>query len=186
MRPGMSDLVGQIRIMADAGTADYTAGTVVMWTDDQLQTMLDRNMTEFYREPTVPVITYDAANTPVYKTHWLPYQYIEGGTAFVLQTADGGSVSASYSLDYANGKLTFTSNQGGTVYYATGRYYDVNLAASEVWRQKAANAAKYYSFSTDNHRFDRAALMKQFMEMSKYYAAQAGPQVGSLERGDLR
>ena len=41
-RTGMSDIISTVRGMCNAGTADYTAGTAVYWTDDQLQGYLDR------------------------------------------------------------------------------------------------------------------------------------------------
>ena len=35
-RSGMSDLIAQVRGYANAGTADFTLGTVVYWSDDHI------------------------------------------------------------------------------------------------------------------------------------------------------
>ena len=35
-RTGMSNLIGELRTLAVAATADYTLGTVNYWSDDQL------------------------------------------------------------------------------------------------------------------------------------------------------
>ena len=76
---------------------------------------------------------------------------LESGTAvFTVQQYNGGTAPA-YTADYNTGVITFTADTEGTAYMLTARSYDVNAAAAEVWRNKAANAAKYFDFSTDNH-----------------------------------
>ena len=186
IREGMYTLVETLRGMADAGTADWTAGTIVYWDDTQMQKVLDRHRFEFVREAAAPVVTYDGQGNSVYKVYWLPYQNLESGTAvFEVETADGATVSTGYSVDYQAGKITFTSNTAGTAYYITGRSYDINLAAADVWRIKASNASKQFDFSTDNHSIKRGNYVKNCLEMAQYYTAQAGIQVGEMERGDL-
>jgi hypothetical protein len=184
-RDGMGLLINAVRSYSDAGTADWSNGTVNFWDDTQVQIVLDRHATSFYREQATPVITYDSG-TAVYKTYWLPFQNIEGSTEFELELADGTTAgTALYTVDYMAGKITFSANTNGIAYYATGRSYDINLAAADVWRIKAANASKMFDFSTDNHSIKRGSFVKNCLEMAQYFTSVAGIQVGELERGDM-
>jgi hypothetical protein len=184
-RAGMQTLVDTVRGMTDTNPNDYTIAGVRYWTDAQLQTVLDRHKVEFYRESAVSVDTYENSNAAVRKIYWLPYQNLETGTAFELETDTGTTAgTASYTLDAQAGKITFSTDQGGIAYVASGAAYDINLAAADIWRVKAANASKLYSFATDNHRIDRGSYFKNCIEMAKYYEAAAGPQTIDLDRSD--
>lgn len=185
IRAGMYTLVETLRGMSDAGTADWTNGTITYWDDTQMQNVLDRHRFEFVREQASPVITYDGSGASVYKIYWLPYQNIESGDVFEVETSDGASVTTGFAVDYQAGKITFTADTVGTSYYVSGRYYDMNAAASDIWRIKASNASKQFDFSTDNHSIKRGAYVKNCLEMAEYYKAQVGVMVGELERGDM-
>lgn len=47
--------------------------------------------------------------------------------------------------------------------------YDLNAAAAEGWRWKAAKVAGDFTFSSDGQQFNRADMVKACMEMSKIY-----------------
>jgi hypothetical protein len=184
----MATIILELRGMTDAGTADFTAGTVTYWTDDHLQTILDRNVRLMERTPLVAFPRYDSTGgTLQYFEYRSTYGNIESGTppVFGLSDGSGSAVGTSgYTADYTQGVFTFTADQGGTSYYLTGRSYDLNMAAGAVYRQKAAKAASYFDFSTDNHSVKRSALVKQYLSMAEYYESQSGMQVIPHERGD--
>jgi tRNA splicing ligase len=83
-RAGMSDLIAELRGMTDAGTADYTVGTVSYWSDDHLQTELDYHRNEFKHILIESNPTVIAANALEYKEFILSYQNIESGTVFYV------------------------------------------------------------------------------------------------------
>jgi hypothetical protein len=185
-RTGMTDVISDLRGMVDAGTADYTINSVSYWTDDQLQVTLDRHRSDFYHSPAYPTPSIGVGGTVIYNDYWLGIQNVEtttGGTAvFYVQDASGSAIgTASYSIDYRQGKVSFVSDTGGSTYYATGRAYDLNAAAADVWRQKAAQVAKMFSFSTDNHRADKGALRKEYLGMADYYMSLSGNSIMSVD-----
>lgn len=47
--------------------------------------------------------------------------------------------------------------------------YDLNLAAAEIWEEKAAVAAKDYKFSADGGSYDRNQVYEQFMKNATFY-----------------
>jgi hypothetical protein len=170
----MADLIETARVLADAGTADWTLGTVVYWGDDEVQRVLDRHRMDVFRHELSAMQTYEGG-TVVYKDYYAGFGNIESGTAvFGLETAAGSAVgTANYSFDHARGKAVFTADQAGSAYFLNGRRYDVNAAAADIWRVKAANVAKLFNFSTDGHRIDRGELRKYYLEMCAEFEAQS-------------
>lgn len=188
-RSTLATLIDQLRGLTDAGHADYNLGTAVYWDADQLQAVLDRHRLDVRREPLHAVVDYLSGGTVRYLEYRSAHAHFEttdGGTAvFVVEDSTGADVgTASYTPDYLRGVITFGADQAGTAYYLTGRAYDLNAAAADVWRMKAANVAKYYDFSTDNHSMSRSQMHKHYLEMADYYAGQSAPQVITMYRSD--
>lgn len=193
-RTGMSDILAEVRTLAECGTAEYTLGTVTYWTDDQLQAICDRHRYEFAFEPlTCPVPVYGTAGYQ-YFDHYVGAKWIEGtmGTTvaavFYLQNSTGSFLSNGTAIvgtiDYTLGRVTFTSDQGGTVSYATGRAYDINAAAAEVWTKKAAHyAPSSFDFSTDNMRVNRSQVYEHCRQQADYYRGLSGNGVSTLYLG---
>jgi hypothetical protein len=190
-RSGLSDLFLQVRAMTDAGTADYTqtGGTAVYWDDNQLQIVLDRHRTDITFEPLQMVPKRVGGGTVQYleyRSEYANFEQTTGGTAiFIVEDSTGtDSGTANWSADYARGVVTFGSDQAGTAYYLTGRSYDLNAAAADIWRTKAAQASKRFDFSSDNHSVSRSQLMKNALEMASYYEGKASVAVTTLYRSD--
>lgn len=187
-RSTLASLIDQLRGMTDAAHAEYNIGTAVYWDADQLQTVLDRHRQDLRRVPLHSEPTYNGGTAAFYD-YFAPvgsFEQTDGGTAvFVVEDATGADQgTATYSADYMRGLVTFAANTLGTAYYLTARTYDLPAAAADVWRMKAANVAKYYDFSTDNHSLSRSQLQKQFLTMAEYYAGQSAPQVVTMYRSD--
>lgn len=189
-RSTMVDLIDTLRGMTDANTDDYTIAGIPYWMDKQLQDVLDKHRTEVVRERLISQSEYSGAGTVVYKQFQSRYGNFEatsGGSAiFVVEDSIGTqSGTANWSADYVAGKVTFTSDQAGTAYYLTGRSYNLNAAAAEVWRMKAGQVAKAFNFSTDNHKIDRGQLIQHYLTMANTYAGMAGATVTTLWRSDV-
>jgi hypothetical protein len=172
-RTTLSDLILTLRGMTNAGTADYTLGTVNFWDDDQVQTVLERYRRDHFRSLLQPVESYNGG-TVQWKDYYSGIENLEkttGGTAiFYLEDAAGVNVgTALYTMDYQRGVASFAANTGGSTYFLYGRSFDLNRAAADIWRQKASYYAADFSFSTDNMRVDKGSVHKHCLVMADYY-----------------
>jgi len=187
-RTGMADLIEQVRGMTDAGVEDYTIGTTTYWSDTSLQTTMDRHREIVFNAPLRSQPTYHAGGSVEYRTYYLGWDNVESGTsAFTLEDSTGEDIAGTaYSCDYAAGIVTFNYDTLGSSLYWTGRSYDLNAAAADIWRMKASHSAKYYNFSTDNHNLSRAQLYEHFMQQAQYYERMAQPSSVLLIRTDTQ
>jgi hypothetical protein len=192
-RTGMANLITELRGLAEAGTADYSVSSSTYWSDDHLQDVLDLHRTDIVFEQLAPLPTYGTANgTLIYNTYKSSYGYYEqttGGTA-VFYVQDGtGAVqgTAAYTPDYRRGVVQFAADTSGTTYYLTGRSYDLDAAAADVWRRKASHYASSFDFSTDNHSISRSQLYQHAMEMASVFEGKSGDAVSVVQmyRGDM-
>ena len=184
MRAGMSDLVSTLRQRTYTGLTDYTLGAVTYWTDDQLQTILDSHAVSFYDEMLSSVPQMTSGGTVKYFRYNAPYRNLESGTNFSLALTAGGSVTASYSVDYNAGVITFTTDQRGTAYFLTGKTYMMESAAADVWDQKAAYYSLSYDVKTDGHDLTRSQLYKQAREQATFWRGRMGAYSVTAERSD--
>ena len=176
-RTGLSHLIDVLRGMVEAGTADYTLGTANYWDDDHLERVLDGRRTDFYNEQLGKVEKWNGGTVQYfeYVSQYKNMEQTTGGTAvFYIEDGTGADVaSGNYSVDYFRGRITFAADTGGSVLYLTGRSYDLDGAASDIWKSKAGHAANMYDFSTDNHRFARSQYMDHCLKMASYYEQRA-------------
>jgi hypothetical protein len=181
----MANNILHLRGLTSAGTADYTLGTATYWDDDQVQTVLDNNRIDIYREQLGKVQEYEGG-TVVYKKYESKYAFLESGSdVFEVEDSVGNTVgTALYSVDYQRGKVTFASDTGGSIYYMTARSYFMGKAAANIWRMKAANVTAYFDFSTDNHKINRSQVTRQFLDMADYYDKQSGVITVEMYRSD--
>lgn len=174
-RTTLAAIIEELRGLTEAGTAEYTLGTTVYWSDNSMQDILDLHRRDIVFAPTGVLPKVVTGGTLQYYDYVIPYSYLEttaGGTdIFVLQDSTGATLSASlWSVDYRRGKITFANNTNGTSVYMTGRSYDINAAAADMWRRKAAHyAPTSFNFSTDNHSISRAQVYDHAIEMAAYF-----------------
>ena len=187
-RTGMTTLIQNVRDYAVIGTADYTLGTVNYWTDDHVQTVLDKYRLTVHREELMPVESYDGG-TLVYKEYrsmFGNYEQTTGGTAiFEIEDAVGVTIgTANWSMDYANGILTFDSNTAGSAYFLNGYSYDLNRSIADIWRMKAGHHSSGVDFQTDNMKVNRSQAIQHDFEMAKYYNSMGRVNTLSFDRDD--
>jgi hypothetical protein len=180
----MADLIMELRGLTDAGVGDYTVGGMSYWSDQQLQDILDG------RRQAVRFIEMSAqadysGGSFTYTDYILPAENMEGGTLLTVLDNTGAAVgTALWTFDRNRGVVTFTTDQAGASRFVTGRSYNVNSAAADVWRKKAAHYATAYDVSTDNHSLKRSQLVAQAKEQMRYFEAMGGPSSITMERGD--
>lgn len=162
--------IASVRTLAAAGTADYT--------DDAVQAVLDRNRRDFADDVLTPLREYNSGGTAVYFVYQSRYTNLEatdGGTA-VLYVRDSSGTrigTASYGADTAAGRITFVADTAGSVYYLTGRSYDLYAAAAEIWHQKAAAVAEKFDFNADGASFRASQLLDHCQKMSDWCSSRA-------------
>ena len=155
MRQGMQNLVTRLRAMTNASNSDYTLDGTAYFSDDQLQDILDSNVTLLEQYPLDWLPTTIGGGTVSWQRCATGYTDLEeatGGTAVWAVRDGAGAVidSTGYSVNYLSGIVTFTANQGGTSYYLDARSYDLYSAAADLWLQRQAFYTNWASWqSTD-------------------------------------
>ncbi len=193
IRDGMTDLIALTRRLANAGTADYTIGTASYFSDDDIQNTLDRHRTDFYRADVWYQLTYENGSVVYFNAYYYP-KFIErqdtgnGTTTAFCITDSRGTVlgTSAYTVNYEAGQIAFTSNQQGTVYYLTGRSYNIYHAAADLWRQKAATEAASFEWSSDNHSVKRNQVYDQYIKQADRLQAMGGVSIARAVRTDYR
>lgn len=185
-REGMLDIITDLRLLTDAAPDEFILAGEAYWTDAHLQKVLDNHRTQHEMIPLKAVGRYES-NELVYKEYQAGVSNLEQGTAtFWVQTGAGSLIlTDSYTVDYQGGIITFDSDQGGSAYYLTARAYNLNAAAADVWRAKAANVAKLFNFSTDGHNISRGELRKNYLEMAQHFASKSPPMAVKIYRDDI-
>lgn len=188
-RTTLAEPIARVRELAAAGTADYS--------DDAIQSVLDRNRLDFADDALVALREYNAGGTAVYFVHQAHYRNLEatdGGTAVLyVRDSSGARIgTASYVVDTGAGRVIFAADTAGTAYYLTGRSYDVYAAAAEVWRMKAADVANRFDFTADGASFKASQLIAQYNKMAEqcsslatFGAGAAGLRSVTMVRDDL-
>lgn len=187
-RTTLANIRARVRLLInDAGT--------VLFTDEQMDQHLDQRRRDFWHEPMAPIHKYTAGGTIQY----LDYQVMrrnapvgdvestQGGTAvFWLNDGTGSTVgTAIYALDEVAGLVTFTSDRAGSVYYATGRQFDLYGAAADLLDAVAATKMLAFDFSEDNQSFRRSQQVDLIRKVATEYRAKSWPKVASHARSDL-
>lgn len=191
-RAGMSQLIADLRVLTEAGTAEWTLGTITFWDDDQMQNILDKHVVDFVFSPMESLTTYNTDGSLLYNDYKVNFENIEqttGGTAiFYIQNGNFENVgTALYNADYRKGKFTFPTNtQGTTSFYATGRSYDLNASAAEIWRIKANHASTSFDFSADNTSVKKSQVYEHYKERAEYFESLSSNGVNNvwLRRSD--
>ena len=188
VRAGMDYLIAELRGLADAGYEDYKVAGVSYWSDKHLQDRLDRYRTDFLEEDLDAVQQYRNGTTYYneYRSQYVNIEGVASGTGvFKLDNAGGTNMPGTmWSADYTRGVITFTNDTSGSSMILTGRSYDLNAAAADVWRAKAANAGKMYDFSSDGQSFRRSQFYQHCTQMAQYYEGLSAPTIISMYRGD--
>lgn len=181
-RSGMANLILTWRRMVDDG------GTAV-WDGDQAQEILDRRRADMWKETLTPQPSLEDGET-VYKVFLSNRENFEevtsGTTIWRVYDANGTTLgTADYTANYIRGIVTFGSDQEGSTRYLDARSYDLDGAAADAWRERAAKVSSYYSFKAGENAMSRSDWFKHCKTMADFYAARSRPSVVEMVRSDL-
>lgn len=111
------------------------------------------------------------------------YPTVRNGFVYEVTASDGTSGTTEPTWPTVAGG---TETADGVTYEAVtdpwAGTYDLNAAAAEGWRWKAAKVAGAFSFSTDGQSFNRAEMARACQEMARTYRNRV---VGSVPLVDL-
>lgn len=189
-RAGMANLILELRGMTGVGTATQTVNGVAWFTDDQLEDIMDRHRETCYDVP-LASLSKNIGGTEVYYDYQLPhnrhwYEEDAVGSNWQVKDSTGGTSVPTHSVNYQHGMVTFTADQGGTAYMADFDVYDLNMAAADVWEQRAMNVAAVTDWSSDNHSVSAGRQIDNFKSMAATYRAKSGPISRTFVRSDER
>ena len=188
VRAGMAGMIAELRGMTDAGYDDFKVAGVPYWSDRHMQDYLDRYRMDFVEENLYAVQQTRNGTTYYldYKSQYINLEGVASGTSvFKLDDAGGTNMPGTmWSADYTRGVITFVNDTAGSSMILTGRSYDLNAAAADVWRMKASNAGKMYDFSSDGQSFKRSQYYQSCLQMAQYYEGLSAPISISMYRGD--
>lgn len=166
-RASMATLITDLRFKVGDPIVAGTPPTSV-FTDDELQSALDRHRTDVLQAPLTARPTRTATGY-----EWLIYQaplaFWEDG--YAIQTAGWDAVTSA-TADTVNGRWTFTASTLPTL-YITGTVYDLHGAAVEVLRAWQARVASEYDFGSDGQSFSRSQKSTQLAALAREYQRQA-------------
>lgn len=159
----------------------------------ELQEALDRNFVYFKYFMLTPDITRTPEQTAIYVDYYIPRelgeyfeipQTGEIAESFYLQTFTyepvmwgTGDTQAQYNDVYK--RITFNQNQQGKSYFLSGKSYDLNGAAAEIWLRKWANREKYVDLKTDNHQLALSQSRDFCYQQYQYYSSLSRKNIGT-------
>ena len=192
VRSTMAAIITETRLLIND-----TGGSPI-FTDQQIQDHLDdtRDDVRYEELTTAPtIVNLGGQNSTTADFIWADYfsQYHWWESDCVI--VDGHFIVLTpLASDYIVGHWQFDSLTpfvDGTVpgqyppLFATGKTYDINLAASTLWRFRAAQLATAYDFTADGQTFHRSQQMAMCLRMSDYYACRARVRTLPIMRDDL-
>ena len=189
-RSGMQTLIDTVRGYANAAPDEWEvtsdSSIVTYWDDEEIQRVLDRHKREYIHALLDAQPTYESGSS-VFKQYLLGTGNVESGTA-VFKVEDTAGTVSGYSVDYARGIVTFSTDQSGKSYWWTGFAYDLDAAAADIWRMKASHVAGLVDFSTDGHSVKRSQQAQAYLNMAGYYQQRStteGVTTAKIVRDDL-
>jgi hypothetical protein len=186
-RDGMADLITELRALCEAGTADYAIDGTDFWTDDQLQASLDRFRNDIYYDELLQIPTYNPAGAMTFQTYRARFMDLESGTALIITDTTGGTAgTADYTVDAVRGIITFSDDTAGLDYYLSGRAYNLNAAAADIWRKKAGHYAGTFNFTAGSNSMSRSQIYDHCLERAEFYerTGSSTAESGEIERSD--
>lgn len=198
VRSTMANLITKVRSLIN----DPAGGSQV-WTDQDVQDQLDRTRLDIrYEALTAAPVLLNAASTNnqpsvIWSDYYSRYQWWEDDV--VIQGVNVGTSAAWIVLTpvasenfYGHWQFENSVFTTGTVpgqyppVFATGKSFDVYMAAANLLEMWAAKYALAYAFSADGQKFDRQQILPALTNMANTYRKQARAVSATPLRMDLQ
>jgi len=178
VRTGMTRIIARLReygVVAEIEGQEWEVG-ITLWSDEHLQVLLDTHRLDFGDILLIPrPVTISSQAT--YLRYDIPKAQRsrdceQATTAGVFDIVDitGTEASGSYTIYYDAGYVEFVEDTGGTSYYVRNlRRYNLDAAAADVWRTKAARRTRMISIKAGSHTLREDQEYKHCMEMVRHF-----------------
>ncbi len=176
MRSTMADLVARVRQLIHD-----TPGATQVYTDDEIESLLDANRTDVRYMPLTAVDTI----APGGQISHLEYRARVGNweDSPTLLNGQYGTVVPTVS-DNARGVWAFSAHQAAPV-YIVGSRYNVYAAAADALDMMAAREQGAIDFTADGLTVKRSQRVTQLQSLAMHYRSMAGPVYAQMMRGDV-
>lgn len=198
VRTSMAALITKVRSLIND-----PAGASQVWADQDVQDQLDRSRQDIRYEllTAAPWIANESGtnNTPqiVWADYYSKYQWWEDDATLQGNNVTTGAawiVLTPTLSETINGHWAFqinvpTSGVAPGQYppvFATGKSYDVYLAAANLLEMWAAKYALAYDFSADGQHFRRSQIAAQLTKLADTYRRSARAITATPQRTDLQ
>lgn len=182
MRAALMPVIARLRLLIGD-----PAGTTHIWTDDELELVLDvhRHDWWYWRLTAIPTVT---AGTTEYHT------FVADDTAGMwdndttLYASDQTTILTADSVNLTVGQWTFIADQADNLpLYMSGRTYDLYGAAVDILEQwKAALKLDSFDFTTEDESFKRSQKLDAIDGLIAGYRGQMAPAASRMVRSDTR
>jgi len=179
VRDGMTDIISELRQLTATVEGESTLNGTELWTDEQLQDVLDRYRRVVRALPLQPIQSYESGSL-VYQIYPLPtairsYRIENSSDAFEVlnSTMIKQAFGVSYTLNIPSNQVEFLASTGGRTYYANMLLYDINLAAADIWDIKASLRWDSVDWRTDNHTISEGDEYEHCVKQALYFRSRA-------------
>lgn len=181
----MSEIVDELRRMAAVAPDQYEIDGTVYWTDEQLQAVLDKRVSDrLLQAPVESIFTLNEASSLEVRNGQVDVAgRLDTDTAHVFNRS---GVSVAGVAVHPDGRLEFATDQTGHPLLLTGLAYDLNAAAADVLTDWAAAVKGGYDISVDGQELKRSQRHAQLLEQAKAFKARGVAGSVRLHRSDVR
>ena len=170
----MSALIARVRLLVND-----PAGADEVWSDEEIEQLLDAHCDEVIEEP-LAYAWQTVAGVAVVLAYTAELGNWEADAA--LTDADGNTLTAD-SENLVVGRWTFDEHQQPPI-YLTGRSYDVYAAAADALEARAAQVALAFDFTADGATYHRSQQGEALLRLARQYRGQARASVARMVRSD--
>lgn len=193
VRESMLGFIKELRRMTDASSTETFVDGVQYWTDDQLQTILDMYRRDVLDVTLLPAYQKEAGSNVTYR-YYIPDTvgtWIENDPLYLQVLDENGNVLTDYTYDTSNRYILFNSNTDGAIRLLRCRFFDLRLAASRVWFDKAGHRVALIDWKAGGQSLNEDQEYQHCMQMFELYSGGDGvksilPNTGSRAVRRLR
>jgi hypothetical protein len=175
-RSSMAALITRVRDLIND-----PAGVSQIWTDDQIQNVMDESRFDIVNEMMVPKPTYITGQI-LFENYYTPVANWEDD--YVIKQYLYNPVTPN-TLEPIAGHFGFNQTTLPPL-YITGKRYDIYRAAADLLERWAAKSLQQFAFSSDGQSFQPQQVVDNINKLVKLYRQKQQPRTISMTRSDLR
>jgi hypothetical protein len=156
-------------------------GSGQVWTDDQIQDVMDESREDLVNFSLIPKPTYLGSSIQ-YLNYYSNYGGFEDD--YILKQYLTLTVTPS-AVEPIAGHFQFAANVFPPVYIAQGKRHDVYRSAADLLERWAAKVVLEYDVVVGGQTFRRSQASDALIKLAKQYRAKQRPRSLSMTRSDL-